>query len=146
MSSGVAVSEAVVSLFEEMKIRHKTRYFIASINIDAGEIVIEKEVPMDDKDAKETYNSFLEELPEKEGRYAVYDFSYELKDGGQRSKLIFYVWAPDSAPIKQKMLYASSKDALKKKLTGIAHEVQGTDMDEVEFDKVYDDVSAGGTK
>jgi cofilin len=44
------------------------------------------------------------------------------------------------------MLYASSKDALRKKLVGVHLEVQATDMDEVEYDEIYQKVSAGGTK
>ena len=38
---------------------------------------------------------------------------------GTRTKLVFVVWAPQSASIKQKMVSASSKDALKKKLDGV---------------------------
>ena len=37
---------------------------------------------------------------------------------GNRTKLVFVVWAPATATIKQKMVTASSKDALKKKLDG----------------------------
>jgi hypothetical protein len=37
-------------------------------------------------------------------RYAIYDFNYETPEGGQRNKLIFFVWAPDTAKIKKKML------------------------------------------
>ena len=37
---------------------------------------------------------------------------------GIRTKLVFVVWAPATATIKQKMVTASSKDALKKKLDG----------------------------
>ena len=44
--------------------------------------------------------------------------------------------APDDAPIKEKMVYASSKDALVKKLTGIDKLVQGTDFDEVSYETV----------
>lgn len=36
--------------------------------------------------------------------------------------------------MKQKMLYASSKDALRKALVGIAAEIQGTDLSEVSYD------------
>ena len=38
---------------------------------------------------------------------------------GTRTKLVFVVWAPMTASIKQKMVSASSKDALKKKLDGV---------------------------
>ena len=39
--------------------------------------------------------------------------------------------APESAPLKSKMIYASSKDAIKKKLTGIKHELQANCYEEV---------------
>ena len=67
---------------------------------------------------------------------AIYDFDYETDEGGKRNKLMFIVWAPDDAPIKEKMLYASSKDGLKKKIVGIQWEVQGTDYEEVEFAEI----------
>jgi cofilin len=44
------------------------------------------------------------------------------------------------------MLYAASKDALKSKLVGFHYEIQATDLEEVEFDEIFEKVSAGGTK
>jgi len=44
------------------------------------------------------------------------------------------------------MLYAASKDAIKKKLNGIQEEMQATDWDEVDYDCILKKVSAGGTK
>lgn len=44
------------------------------------------------------------------------------------------VRSPDDAKIKNKMLYASSKDALRKTLVGIAAEIQGTDYSEVDHE------------
>jgi len=39
--------------------------------------------------------------------------------------------SPDNARIKFKMMYASSKDALRRSLVGVAAEIQGTDADDV---------------
>ena len=39
--------------------------------------------------------------------------------------------SPDDSKVKQKMLFASSKDALRRSLVGIAAEIQGTDYSEV---------------
>jgi cofilin len=99
-------------------------------------------------------------LPEAECRWAVYDLAFE-KDGGKRTKLAFVMWcvtqllciidlwplksaiffrslrwhrSPDDAKIKNKMLYASSKDALRRSLDGIAVEIQGTSYDEVTYE------------
>ena len=48
--------------------------------------------------------------------------------------------SPDTAKVKSKMLYASSKDAIRKKLVGIANEIQATDSAEVSYDTVLDRV------
>lgn len=145
-ASGVAVTDEAVSAFEEMKIRHTNRYIVMKISDDKTKIEIEKTLPIGDGDASiDTYNAFVGDcLPEREGRYAVYDFEYTTTEGGKRNKLLFIVWAPDEAPIKEKMLYASSKDALKKKLNGIHFEVQGTDLDEVEYDTIFQKYTGGG--
>lgn len=47
--------------------------------------------------------------------------------------LVWYLTArsPDEANIKNKMLFAASKDALKRRLDGVAFEVQATDYSEV---------------
>lgn len=42
--------------------------------------------------------------------------------------------SPDDASVKQKMVAASSKDALKRTLVGIAVEVQATDFSEITHD------------
>jgi len=74
------------------------------------------------------FENFMSKLEPGKCRYAVYNFEIDLKssDGmnSKRDKMVFITWAPDDARIKDKMLTASSKDALKKKLDGIAIEFQ----------------------
>ena len=45
-----------------------------------------------------------------------------------------WIRSPDEAKIKEKMLYASSRDALRRALVGIAVEIQGTDYSEVAYE------------
>ena len=73
----------------------------------------------------------MEHLQPGECCYAVYDVEYSKGEEGKRNKICFFTWSPDDSKIKQKMLYASSKDALRKSLVGISAEIQGTDMSEV---------------
>ena len=53
--------------------------------------------------------------------------------------------APDTAKIKSKMVYTSSKGDLRKKLVGIGTEIQATDHSEIDFNTVLDKVTRGGT-
>ena len=72
----------------------------------------------------------IEQLPEEDCRYCVVDLDYKTDDGRPQDKLLFVNWAPDSAPIKSKMVYASTKESFKRNLVGIAKELQATDMSE----------------
>merc|ERR1719188_2916540 len=77
---------------------------------------------------EKSYEDFVKELPEDQPRYALCDIDYETADGRSQNKLVFFYWSPDDkTPIKEKMIYASSKDAIKKKLTGVMVEVQAND-------------------
>ncbi|KAF4582079.1 Cofilin [Ophiocordyceps camponoti-floridani] len=77
-------------------------------------------------------------------RYAVYDFEYSLAAGdGVRNKITFIAWSPDDAGVQPKMIYASSKEALKRALTGIATELQANDQDDIEYDSIIKVVSKG---
>jgi len=125
-SSGVGVSDDVLTKYQELKLGHSLRYALFKLNGDQSEVVVDTSAP-----PSATYDDFVKCLPANDCRYAVYDFEYDA-DGGVRNKILFVVWAPDSAKIKAKMLYASSKDAVRKKLVGIGCEVQATDLSEID--------------
>jgi len=136
--SGVNVSDEVVNVYNEIKLGHKYKYVIFGLSKSMTEVVVQETA-----DPSKSYDDFVAALPANECKYAVYDFDYETKDGGKRNKLCFVVWAPDSAKIKDKMLVASSKDAVRKKLVGISTEIQATGSDEISYEEVLEKVSRG---
>lgn len=96
------------------------------------------------------------------GRYAVFDVEYELESGeGTRNKITFISWVPDDAPQyvstwrkisvntievdhgQPRMMYSSSKDALKRALNGLAADIQANDADDIEFENIKSRVSKG---
>lgn len=136
--SSVAVADESLSAFNDLKLGKKHKFVIFSLNDAKTEIVVEH--TSSDPD----YENFLAKLPEAECKYAVYDFEYEIGGGeGKRSKIVFYTWSPDNAPVRSKMVYAASKDALRRALNGISTDVQGTDFSEVNFETVLEKVSRG---
>lgn len=68
---------------------------------------------------------------------------FEKEGAGKRNKLTLVSWAPDTAKIKQKMLFASSMEALPKALVGVAVEIQGTEYSEVASESVLDKAKRG---
>ncbi|KAG0231273.1 cofilin [Actinomortierella wolfii] len=133
--SGVIANQECVSAFNDLKLGKKHKYIIYKLSDDLKSIEVAKTaVP------SATYDDFIADLPSDDCRYAVYDFDYKITDG-DRNKIVFYGWSPDNAKIKQKMIYASSKDTLRKSLNGVAVEVQGTDFDEVAHDTILEKVT-----
>jgi cofilin len=67
-------------------------------------------------------------------RYAVAAAEYDAEGGSERRcALVLIVWVPDTAKIKEKMIYASCKDSLKRALQGIDGEFSATDESELAY-------------
>lgn len=141
------MADDCVTKFSDLKLRKKFKYIVFNLNKALTEIVVLKASNEAD------YDKFLEELPKDECRWAVYDFEFQKEGEGQRNKLFFISWSvastrcnclssskgchgnrsPDDAKVKAKMVFAASREALKRKLDGIALEIQGTAFDEVDY-------------
>ncbi|CAG8595047.1 8431_t:CDS:2, partial [Paraglomus brasilianum] len=134
-SSGVSVDSECLNIFQELKLKKKYKYVMFKISDDLSTIVFDKSAET------ASYDDFVAALPANEPRYAIYDFDYETADG-PRNKLVFYSWTPESSKVRSKMLYASSKEALRRELVGIGTEVQATDFSEVSVEVVQDKVSS----
>lgn len=78
----------------------------------------------------DAFQAFIDMLPKEHCCYALFDASFETKES-RKEELIFIHWNPDGASVKEKMVYASSKDALKKKINGVKHEWQVTSPEEI---------------
>uniref|UniRef100_A0A663FE18 Destrin, actin depolymerizing factor n=1 Tax=Aquila chrysaetos chrysaetos TaxID=223781 RepID=A0A663FE18_AQUCH len=136
MASGVQVADEVCRIFYDMKVRKcstpeeikkRKKAVIFCLSPDKKCIIVEegKEILVGDVGVTVTdpFKHFVQMLPEKDCRYALYDASFETKES-KKEELMFFLWAPEQAPLKSKMIYASSKDAIKKKFQGIKHECQ----------------------
>ena len=54
------------------------------------------------------------------------------------SKLALITWAPDTAKVKSKMVYAGSKEALHRAFTGVGTKINATDLSELTEEVVTD--------
>ncbi|KAJ7069619.1 actin cross-linking [Mycena amicta] len=137
MSSGVSVNPDCLEAFSTLKLKKTLKYIVFNLNSDNTEIIVEK------TSTSQNYEDFIADLPETACRWAIYDLEFEKEDGGKRNKIVFFSWSPDDAKIKAKMVAASSKDALRRSLVGIATEIQGTDYSEVAYEAVLEKASKG---
>jgi cofilin len=141
MASGVAVNDECKVKFQEIKLGHKYRYAIYRLNDTLKEIIVEKTA-----EPSATYDDLLADLKQAEEsqqcRFAIFDAKFTTADGQPRDKIIFFMWSPERALIKQKMVYAASKDALKKAFgEGVAKEIQANDHGDLTWSSVLEIIS-----
>jgi len=146
--SGVTVAPECIQAFNELKLGKSTKWIIYKISDDWKEIVVEE------KSTDGDWSNFREKLVNAKsknkkgeegigGRYAVFDVAYDTAGEGQRNKITFISWVPDDAPQYPRMMYSSSKDALKRALNGLAADVQANDQDDIEWETILSKVARG---
>lgn len=145
--SGVTVDPDCLEKYKELKSQKKHKFIIFKMSDDYKSILVE-EASKDDN-----WDYFREKLlsarsVQKDGqmvkgpRYAVYDFHFQLAAGeGHRDKIVFLAWSPDDSGVKPKMVYASSKDSLKKSLDGFTHDFQLNEPEDIEYDSIVKNIS-----
>ncbi|KAK2838719.1 hypothetical protein Q7C36_013533 [Tachysurus vachellii] len=154
MASGVQVHETVLTIFNEMKVRkaqpseeerkNRKKAVMFCLSENKKEIVMEEGREVLQGDEGDPFLAFVSMLPPDDCRYALYDATYETKET-KKEDLVFIFWAPESAPLKSKMIYASSKDAIKKKFTGIKHEWQVNGIEDIKDRKTLAEKIGGAS-
>ncbi|KAI3801461.1 hypothetical protein L1987_29566 [Smallanthus sonchifolius] len=128
-ASGMAVHDECKLNFLELKAKRTFRYIVFKIEEKQKQVVVEKV-----GEPTQSHQDFAASLPDSECRYAVFDYDFVTEENCQKSRIFFIAWSPDTARVRSKMIYASSKDRFKRELDGIQVELQATDPTEMDLD------------
>jgi len=128
-ASGMAVHDDCKLKFMELKTKRTHRFIVYKIEEKQKEVIVEKV-----GEPAQTYEDFTACLPADECRYAVFDYDFMTVENVPKSRIFFIGWSPDTARVRNKMIYASSKDRFKRQLDGIQIELQATDPTEMGLD------------
>mmetsp|Transcript_18341 Transcript_18341/g.45624 ORF Transcript_18341/g.45624 Transcript_18341/m.45624 type:complete len:141 (-) Transcript_18341:162-584(-) len=126
--SGVLPTDACKAEFALLKNGRAYKFITFKIDEKAGVVDV---LDVHKKTDEFTFQMVLDKLPADEPRYLVLDWEVENADGCQLSKIFFVSWVPDTVKARTKMLYASSKQALRNALEGVHLDHQCTDYDEI---------------
>ena len=125
------MGDGVAAAFNSFKL-HQGEYDLRYMTF---KIEGKKTIVIDKKGGKDkSYEDFVEELPEDDSRYGLVDLDFETADGRATSKIVFISWNPDTAPVRTKMLYAGSKEALKSVCDGVGIQINATDNSELDLE------------
>ena len=135
--TGVKPDDTCASSFEALKSKKESRYIIYTITADGKNISkVASEAPAGS--CEEDWGKFSALLTGEYAAkccYAVFDFDWTADDGHDASKIMFVLWSPEGAKVKDKMMTTGSKDALKKALVGIGQDFQATDASEITYEE-----------
>ncbi|CAA0363338.1 unnamed protein product [Arabidopsis thaliana] len=132
-TTGMRVTDECTSSFMDMKWKKVHRYIVFKIEEKSRKVTVDKV-----GGAGESYHDLAASLPLDDCRYAVFDFDFVTVDNCRKSKIFFIAWSPEASKIRAKILYATSKDGLRRVLEGIHYELQATDPTEMGFDIIQD--------
>lgn len=127
----MAVNDECKLKFLELKAKRTHRSIVFKIEEKQKEVIVEKV-----GDPTQSYEDFSNSLPSNECRYAVFDFDFVTNENCQKSRIFFIAWSPDTARVRSKMIYASTKERIKRELDGIQVELQATDPTEMGLDVI----------
>ncbi|KAJ5854942.1 hypothetical protein N7534_007485 [Penicillium rubens] len=100
-----------------------------TLSEDNSEIVVDK------TSENRNYEDFVHDLPSTECRWVVYDFQ-DRRAGAGRNKIVFISWSPDAGNMNKKMLYSSSKEALRRNFTSVSVDINAADLGDVSRETV----------
>ncbi|MFF7801116.1 actin-binding ADF family protein [Streptomyces olivaceus] len=122
---GMKASSGCTDVYKEVQSGRIT-WAIYKINDQLTEIV-------PDCTGDGNYEQFLRTFPSNDVRFAVYNFG---EVNGRANTVVFYYWEPDSARVKSKMLYASSREQFRGLLEGVAANIYANTVEEASREAV----------
>ncbi|KAH0791005.1 putative actophorin [Histomonas meleagridis] len=131
MFTGIKVHDDCMPVFNDFKIGHKYSYVLFTFSDDERFIIVDKTGPKGS-----TYDDFLADLPERDVRFAVYDYDFTNDDGNLRNRLIFVSWVPNAAPARKKMISASTRISFKNALPGVGPSIQANNLADLNEEEV----------
>ncbi len=118
-----------IKIYKDLKYSKLYSAIFYKISEDQNHIVVDQTFKPDTP-----YNEIIDSLPQNECRYLVIDFAFIDVDGSNIKRLIFINWLPDTAKVRPKMLYNSSKDTFTKKLVGLTFYMMAGDTSEITYE------------
>ena len=132
--AAVKVSDGAVKAASDLRVKAATpeeqkkskKAVIFRLSDDLKSIIVDegKEILVGDcDDTEDVFQKLRSKLPKDECRYVAFNVTYETHENLYES-LVFILWVPESAPLRNKMIYESSKSTLRQKIVGVKHEYQ----------------------
>ena len=160
-NTGFKVNDECKSLYEEFKMAGKKAlkydYIVLVPDVKKGVVVVDSSPPYGESAGMEEYKDSTNEPPSykrlreylqtKSSAYCFYDFHWVQADGAseqKKSEIKFIAWSDDNrASGKEKMVFAGTKEAVKKALKYGDKDHSANDENDLIYKDILNDLSKG---
>lgn len=125
--SGISVQGNVIDVYRNKRYEKKEGGLVLKITDDMIEI---------EHNVTEDFGGLVGKLPEAEPRYILYDVPIQNRANIDDLKTVFILWMPMESPVRQRMMYSSTKAVITKSFDGIAVSLQEEEKDALNMDRV----------
>lgn len=138
------IAQDVLKAWEDMRMRGKYQYLVLRLSNANDEIILEKSLEKSEvaDSTNQGFQQLQQDLTIQDCRYVLYRVDWDQVEqsgvnGGKRTKIAFISTISSFCKVKSKLLYAASKEPLKRALTSISWEL-AVDPQELTLDLVMD--------
>lgn len=137
-SSGIELTPAGVTQFEDLKIKKTSKCIRYQITDDKKHIDVAKTYERDDQlSEREQFKQIMADAMQNQSFYLVYDLNVPAKSGSGFKGLVLLVsYCTDDCCPKTRMMHAASLQSLKAKLKGIGSFYEAHDENAMEYDEL----------
>jgi len=127
IADGYEIPENVIKAYKDLRFDRTYKSIVLKLDND---------VVLLDKTSAEGYEALVTDLPDNAPRYIVTDFSFTNRAGLESDKIILIFYCPMESPIKDRMIYSSSRGFIHKSLEGIGLSLEVDSKDELNREKI----------
>ena len=113
--SGFEIHQELIKKYEELRFEKTPQGIL--LKIQDENLVLED-------CQKNSFDYFVENLPEAEPRFLLYDFPIKNRIGLDDTRILFLFWMPLESPVRLRMQYAGTKSLITTYFQGISTQIQ----------------------
>ena len=130
--NAISIDDAGIQFIQDIHHGKKWKYLIFRFNENNTNIIIDKI-----GDSKEGFETFLDNLPETDVAYGIYNYGFDVNDGTHRHRQCFITWVPNKSNRIRKFVAANSKHAVKCHFGGLLVDFMISHKDEMNEQILY---------
>ena len=125
--SGYEIPEEVSKAYDSLRFERTYKSIILKLQDDQVAL---------DQASSEGYESLVETLPVNSPRFIITDFSFTNRAGLESEKIILIFYCPMESPVKERMIYSSTRGSIHQRLEGIGLSLEVDDKNDLNREKI----------